>query len=144
VAALVIAVADLLSAQPSDFDLDMPFVGDPSRFLDVENPETLSFLERELSSELLALGYAGNLDLSDVRNRDRRLSRAIAAWAYTAQDDVGDALYSGIRYRSRVDDSRECWAVFEGTTVEVSSGRAIELSDPDLQAVADAWDLRAF
>ncbi len=55
-------------------------------FLDVETPATLSYLEGELSSELLALDYAGNLDLSDVRNRDRRLSRAIAAWAYTAQD----------------------------------------------------------
>lgn len=119
-------------------------VRDPLPFLNVESPETLAHLEEVLASELLALGYTGNLDLSDLRNRDRRLSRAIAAWAFTAQDDVGTALYSGIRYCSRVDDSRECWAIFEGTTVEVVGIRAIELNNPDLDVVARPWSLRPF
>jgi len=32
VAGLVVGVADLLSAPPSDFDLDVSFVGGPRRF----------------------------------------------------------------------------------------------------------------
>lgn len=123
------------------FDLE---ISNPLPFLDVENPSTLTHLEEELGQELLALGYQGNLDLSDIRNRDRRLSRAIAAWAYTAQDDVGTPLYSGVRYCSRVQDSQECWAIFEGTQVNVAKRRSIELSNADMKAVAQPWHLRPF
>ncbi|MEO8829036.1 hypothetical protein [Lapillicoccus sp.] len=113
-------------------------------FVDVENPATLQALEEELSSELVSLGYTVNLDLSDVRNRDRRLSRAIAAWAYTAQDDTGEPLYSGIRYHSRVDDSKVCWAIFDGTGIRVERVHSIELDDGDLEYVCHDWRLRPY
>lgn len=113
-------------------------------FVDVENPATLQALEEELSSELVSLGYTVNLDLSDVRNRDRRLSRAIAAWAYTAQDDTGEPLYSGIRYHSRVDDSKVCWAIFDGTGIRVERVHSIELDDADLEYVCHDWRLRPY
>jgi RES domain len=113
-------------------------------FVDVESPETLAILEAELAPALVRLGYTKNLDLSDLRNRDRRLSRAMAEWAYTAQNEAGDALYSGIRYCSRVDESKVCWAVFEGTTIFEASYRAIELTDEVLQEVARIWRLRIF
>lgn len=117
---------------------------DPLPFVDVEAAGTLTVLESQLASELVALGYREPIDLSDIRNKDRRLSRAIAAWAYVAQDDLGNATYSGIRYGSRVDKSQECWAVFEGGSFEVISQKTIELDNRDLQSVADDWDLRPF
>lgn len=113
-------------------------------FVDVENPATLQLLEEELSQELVSLGYTANLDLSDVRNRDRRLSRAIADWAYTAQDETGEPLYSGVRYHSRVDDSKVCWAVFDGTTIRVEHVQSIDLDDQDLQRVCHDWRLRPY
>lgn len=113
-------------------------------FVDVESPETLQQLESELASALVSLGYGENLDISDVRNRDRRLSRAIAEWAFTAQDADGGALYSGIRYVSRLDTASTCWAVFEGTVISDRRVESIERTDPDLQAVADQWGLRTF
>lgn len=113
-------------------------------FVDVEAPETLQQLESELSSVLVSLGYHDNLDISDVRNRDRRLSRAIAQWAFTAQDAEGEALYSGIRYASRLDTAATCWAVFEGTVMDERAVTSIERADPSLEAVADQWGLRIF
>lgn len=113
-------------------------------FVDVEDPGTLTILERELCSQLMSLGYAENLDLADLRNKDRRLSRSIAEWVYVAQDADGSPLYSGIRYCSRVDASKECWAIFDGTPVVERTRRSIELVDPDLETIAKLWDIRPF
>lgn len=119
-------------------------VVDPLPFLDVEHPATLAHLSEVMSGELTRLGYEHNLDISDVCNRDRRLTRAIAHYAYTAVDDDDSFLYSGIRYISRVHSAWECWAIFDGTRIEVVDQQAIELSDPDLENIANMWDLRIF
>ena len=51
-------------------------------FLDVEDPATHAHLSEVLSGQLVALGYESeDLDFSDICNRDRRLSRAIAEYA---------------------------------------------------------------
>jgi hypothetical protein len=84
-------------------------VQDPLPFLDVEAAATHAHLSDVLASELVRLGYADNLDLSDVTNQDRRLSRLIAQHAYTAVDEDGNPIYSGIRYMSRVGSQWECW-----------------------------------
>lgn len=117
---------------------------DPLPFLDVEAPETHAYLTREMASDLIALGYDGALDFSDVANRDRRLSRAIARLAYTAVNEEALPLYSGIRYASRLKPEWECWAIFDGTAVEVTKQEAIELHNPDMRAVAEMWGLRIF
>jgi hypothetical protein len=114
-------------------------------FLDVEDPRTHGFLSEELSPMLVALGYGGQeLDFSDLCNHDRRISRAIAEYAYTAHDDDGSPTYSGIRYMSRIDPRWECWAIFEGTKVLEIERTKIELHDPDFEAIVDMWGLRAF
>jgi len=117
---------------------------DPLPFLDVEAPETHEFLSDVLSSELVALGYSSPLDLSAVSNQDRRLSRLVADYAYTATEADGTPTYSGIRYMSRIASSWECWAIFEGAEVELIGQGAIELDDPDLQHVAGMWSLHLF
>ena len=116
----------------------------PLPFLDIEDMGTLTVLEREMSSVLVSLGYEGNVDIADVRNKDRQLSRSIARWAYVAQSDLGEPLYSGIRYLSRVDPTGECWAVFDGTEVDVVAEHVIDATDQDLLRLVQAWDVRLF
>lgn len=135
---------------PTDWRLQRRIVGlspedPPLPFLDVEHPDTQAFLSQELASTLVALGHDDeNVDLGDVHTRDRRFSRAIASWAYTAVDEDGDFRFSGIRYASRINTAWECWAIFDGTPVYETSRRGIELNDPDLTAVCTMWNLRAF
>lgn len=117
---------------------------DPLPFLDVEAPETHEFLSEVLARDLVALGYEQPLDLSVVTNQDRRLSRLVAEYAYAATDDDGTPVYSGIRYMSRIASGWECWAIFEGTAVELVDHSPIELDDAALQHVADLWSLRLF
>jgi hypothetical protein len=119
-------------------------VEEPLPFLDVEDPATHEFLNQQLASELVALGYNSPLDLATICNQDRRLSRAIADYAYTAVEANGLPTYSGIRYMSRIGSGWECWAIFEGTDVALVDQRPIELHDPDLQRVAKMWELTIF
>ncbi len=116
----------------------------PLPFLDVEDPATHDYLSEVLAPNLVALGYDDPLDLSDICNHDRRLSRAIALHAYTATETDGTPTYSGMRYMSRIKSGWECWAIFEGTNIEIVDERSIELSDPDLKKIADLWGLRVF
>lgn len=117
---------------------------DPLPFLDVEAPETQEFLSDELAGDLVVLGYDDPLDLAAICNRDRRLSRAIAVYAFTATETDGSPTYSGIRYMSRIASGWECWAIFQDTHVELVDQRSIELHDPDLQKIAELWKLRPF
>lgn len=117
---------------------------DPLPFLDVEAPETQEYLSSALASELVALGYDDPLDLAAICNQDRRLSRAIASFAYTAVEDDGSPLYSGIRYISRIATDWECWAIFQDTSVRLVGQSSIELHDPDLRKIAKLWDLSPF
>jgi hypothetical protein len=93
--------------EPVEADATIRLV-DPLPFLDVEAPETHEFLSEVLSSDLVGLGYEQPLDLSAVTNQDRRLSRLIAEFAYTATEVDGTPLYSGIRYTSRIASEWEC------------------------------------
>lgn len=79
-----------------------------------------------------------------MTNQDRRLSRLIAEFAYTATEVDGTPLYSGIRYTSRIASEWECWAIFEGTAVELVDQSPIELDDEALQRVGGLWSLRLF
>lgn len=110
-------------------------------FLDLVAPETQAFLSKELSSELIRYGSDKNLDISTVCNDDRRISRAIANWAYTARTEVGEPLYGGIRYVSKVEPGWECWAMFAGPNLTIDQEESIEVTDPDLREMARIWDL---
>lgn len=110
-------------------------------FVDADALETHEVLTRRLATEFAALGLS-HLDIGNVRGRDRRVTRLISEWAYSAADDRGP-LYGGIRYESRVDGG-ECFAVFEGAqTVEIER-QQVALEDTDLQRVADEFRLRMF
>ena len=88
-------------------------VVDALPFLDVEDSATREALSNQLANALSALGYEQGLDISDVRGRDRRLSRAIAHWAYTAQDEEGEYRFSSRRRRSIAGDNPNLLTVAE-------------------------------
>lgn len=111
-------------------------------FVDVEHPETLAYLSVEIALELSAL-KVDVLDIGLMRGRNRLITRAVASWAYQAGDEDGEPLYSGLRYVSRLGEY-ECWAIFDGTNVTAVAIDSIEISDPDMKAVADVFDLRVF
>lgn len=109
-------------------------------FLDVEDARTVAQLNIELADDLAALGETNPLDVSDVRGRNRIVTRHIAGWAYAQQDNDGNFVFGGIRYKSKLGDW-ECWAIFDGTPVESSTPAALSLSDPGFIAIAQIFGL---
>jgi hypothetical protein len=104
------------------------------RWLDLRAAETREALRSELAATLLDLGLA-DLDLSGVLGPQRRLTQAIARWAY-------EHGYIGIAYLSRFDDALSLWAIFEGAVFEpVGVPEPIVPDDPDLVATAHLFGL---
>jgi hypothetical protein len=117
-------------------DQDLPF-------LDIEHPETHTFLRRELALGLSALGYQ-DLDVSIMRGPDRRVTRLAADWAYEQIDADGNVVYAGIRYLSRICSDWECWAVFDDVDLVPVETKPITLDMEDLQRVAKMFELQVF
>lgn len=113
---------------------------EPLKFVDVDHPSTHTFLTEHAASELLGVGVK-NLDVAILRSADRRITRAIAAWIYSNVDEHDRSLYSGIRYASRLGDY-ECWAIFDGTEVQLDDEVRLEDGHPDLETVAQTFGLR--
>lgn len=103
-------------------------------FVDIEAAQTHTYLTEHARSVLLSLGVPV-LDVPAVSGHSRRLTRGLATWIYQARDDAGEPLYGGIRYLSKLSNEYECWAIFDGTTVEALGERRITIDDPDLVAV---------
>ena len=73
------------------------------QFLDVEHPDSLDYLREGLGAGIATLGYS-DLDFGLIHGPDRRVTRAIAAWAEGDMADDGEHLrFAGIRYVSRLD-----------------------------------------
>lgn len=112
---------------------------DAAPFVDVEAEETRAFLCENIP-DTLATFDAVELDISDIRGKNRRLTRAIAKWVYLCVDEDENPLYSGIRYISR-HNGRECWAIFDGTETLIKGMSSIERHDDDLELVRNLWGL---
>lgn len=115
---------------------------DPLLFVDVEHPDTHEFLTSAMAPQLDALGVSV-LDVATLRGPNRAVTRAISTWTYAATDSNGAPEYSGLRYVSRLGD-HECWAVFDGTELQVRSRVGLELGNAALQEVAEDFGLRVF
>lgn len=112
---------------------------DGQRWLDVriDAPETAAALSREptVNTLLPALGYGTRFKPGDLLGFDRRLTQAIARWAF--DHGYADLTYS-CSHRPRLD----CWAIFEGAALSVAGPPLpIEPDDPDLIAVAREFEL---
>ena len=108
-------------------------------FVDIEDPATHTYLTHHASPILLQHGLE-NLDIPAVRGPSRLLTRAIASWLYSRTDKHGQPLYAGIRYVSRLGDF-ECWAIFDGTPLEVRTSHEIVATDPALRHVLDLFGM---
>lgn len=108
-------------------------------FVDIESPATHTYLTRHAAPLLLQQGLE-NLDVPSLRGPSRLLTRAIASWLYSRTDEHGQPLYAGIRYVSRLGDF-ECWAVFDGTPVELRTSAGVEPADLSLRAVLDLFGM---
>ncbi len=126
-------------ARRLEVQVDLP---DALPFVDVESPQTHTYLTAVMAPALAGLGVDA-LDVGLVRGRNRLITRAIASWAYAATDPDGAPLYSGLRYLSRLGEE-ECWAVFDGTAVEERSRSPIERTNSALDAVAQSFGLTVF
>lgn len=99
------------------------------RWLDLRAFETREALRAHFADVLVRLGIA-DLDVSGVRGPSRTLTQALARWAH-------EQGYRGIAYRSRFEDTFNCWAIFEGANFEsVGPIEPIARDDPDLVAAA--------
>jgi hypothetical protein len=104
------------------------------RWLDLRSLEVHEQLRHESPDLFLNLGY-DEFDLSVALNRDRRLTQAIARWAYEHE-------YQGIIYTSRLDAAFDCWAIVEGAQYELVEMGSFARDDPDLVAIAEVFGLR--
>lgn len=114
-------------------------INSPLPFIDVDAPESHTFLSSELADELEGFDIS-NLDASDIQGKNRLVTRRIAQYIYTATDDRDNHLYSGIRYKSRL-GPWECWAIFEGNEIANTKAQSIARHDDALLAVARILDL---
>ena len=108
-------------------------------FVDLESPATHAYLTEQAATVLLHQGLE-NLDVAAVRGPNRLLTRAIASWLYSLTDEHGRPLYAGIRYVSRLGDF-ECWAIFDGTPVELRSSVPVDPTDPALRNVIELFGI---
>ena len=108
-------------------------------FVDLESPATHAYLTEQAAPILLHQGLE-NLDVAAVRGPNRLLTRAIASWLYSRTDEHGRPLYAGIRYVSRLGDF-ECWAIFDGTPVELRSSVPVDPTDPALKNVINLFGI---
>ncbi len=105
------------------------------RWLDLRAFETREALRGLLAGELVRLGL-DDLDVSGVRGPRRELTQAIARLAY-------EHGFAGLAYRSRFDDSLDCWAIFEGAEFEpIGVAEPLTPADPDLVEAATLFGLR--
>ncbi|MDP8931879.1 MAG: RES family NAD+ phosphorylase [Actinomycetota bacterium] len=106
-------------------DLDAP------PFLDVDDAATLWTLDVLLRPQL-DTWQVDELDTSVIRGQDRRVTRAIADWAWEFRSPEFPIGFAGIRYISRLDSKQECWAVFDDIEVREIGRTAISPRDPDV------------
>ena len=133
-------------------DANQPLLGQPSRatgipgasgrltlrprqrWLDLRALETREDLRATFAPLLQDLGLQ-DFDVSTALGPTRRLTQAIARWAYE-QD------YHGIVYTSRVHEPFACWAIFDTALFHPTGPpEPIRRDDPDLRAIARVFGL---
>lgn len=108
-----------------------------SLFLDVESVKTRVFLTAELALGLSALGLQ-EIDVADIRGKDRRVTQLISQWAYNLiveDEGVERSLFAGIFYLSRVHSDWQCWAIYDRVDLDEKRAIPIAADMPSLTSV---------
>ncbi|WP_409239444.1 RES domain-containing protein [Streptomyces sp. PA5.6] len=111
-----------------------------ARFLNLEAEATREVIIKELGDDLRSFGVRDCLTDKDLRGRDRRITRQIAAWAVAQRNEEGHQLVQGITYRSGY-AGYQCWAILRDTELTEQERKPIRLEDRALQEVADEFGL---
>jgi hypothetical protein len=115
-----------------------------SRFLDVDDETTLKTLSAVLGPRLHEFGVPrSGLTREHTHGFHRRLTRAIARWAHAQRTPEGAPSIHGIAYKSRF-GMRQCWAVFDNTTVERLESTYVFPESEPLRTVAQEYGLQMF
>lgn len=111
------------------------------RLVDLDDPENIDLLRRELAPLLLARKVP-DMDLSTLVSRERGFTQAIARYVYEQATDDGHPMFAGIRYVSRLSSAWECWAVFD-TRLRGDKGlpETVHPNDPGLLEAARVFRL---
>jgi hypothetical protein len=109
-------------------------------FCDIGHSASLAVLRSSLANRLVHYGLE-DLDAGELRLRaPRRFTQELSRFVYEASDD-GERAFDGIRYRSRLGDEIDNWAIFEPARLDECVTEAIAADDPDLLAVAGRFGL---
>lgn len=113
------------------------------RFVDILAPESMTHLRLHLGSLARRSGF-GDVDSSTILSATpRSWTQAAARYVYEVQDDVGEPAFAGIRYRSRLNLSWTCWAIFRDRMIDEpgTPQTSIDPKDPDLLEAARSLGL---
>ena len=111
-------------------------------FCEIAHSESLAHLRTALADRLLHYGLE-DLDAGDVRRRaPRALSQELSGYVFEQGRDERCPPLCGIRYRSRLGDDLQNWALFEGCEPADAGHEDISPDDPDLQGALETPGLR--
>lgn len=107
-------------------------------FADVGHSRSLRLLRDRLGADALRWGI-DELDAAAIRiSAPRALTQAVSRFVFECAADDGSAQFAGIRYRSRLGDEIDNWAIFERRAepppLPWSSSAPVAADDPDLAA----------
>jgi hypothetical protein len=109
-------------------------------FCDIGHSASLALLRSSLANRLVHYGLE-DLDAGDLRMRaPRRFTQELSRFVYEASRD-GERAFEGIRYRSRLGDEIDNWAIFEPAQLHEHVSEMIGPDDTDLLAVAERFGL---
>jgi hypothetical protein len=111
------------------------------QFADVGHSDSLAHLRTALASRLVHYEF-DDLDASELRLRTpRAFTQEISRYVFERGVDAGGQSLAGIRYRSRLGDDFENWAIFEGTELSDTANDPVQCDDPGLLAALDKLGL---
>jgi hypothetical protein len=108
----------------------------PLQFVDICSPGTIETLRRELAAVALRLGL-NDIDFSTVIGPMREFTQECSRYIYEQTDNLGDPVFAGIRYESRLNAEWECWAIFHDRMVGHHSPGFPETITPDDSALCE-------
>jgi len=112
-------------------------------FVDLTDVTTRTWLAGVLREQLAKLEIE-YLDVPEVTNKNRAVTRLLARALYSIRSDEDEFAFGGLRYTSRYDSKEECWAIFERYPLEIAQQHRIESYDELYQRVAKELGLKPF
>lgn len=111
-------------------------------FADIVHPETIAHLRTVTAPVVSSLGLK-DFDLSTIFSSERIITQECAGYIHGIRDDIGEPIFAGIKYPSRLNESWTCWAIFDDRLIHRQQflETTIDLDDHGFQEAARLLDL---